>query len=191
MISQSSENKGTYPTKKELILKICEEKGFAIITSKEIESINAELEKALGAEGRTSASYIANVLLEAGKEVHYKDLMVKSQPPEQYKEELENLLQFKDFSQAEQTLRRMTELQRQFKQSGQREGLKYLRQLAEKGHKRCLMIAKNEKVDASKRAEKKEIAFWFKLWLDSPGIFYLWLDLRKQSPEFHEKFGKK
>ena len=178
------------PSKKELILKICSQHNFDVITSREIEMINAALEKELGPEGRTSSSYIANVLLEAGKEVRYQDLLVKSKPLGAYKEKLEGLLQFKDFSQAEQTLQKMDELHKEFKRCGDKEGLTLLRELAEKGQKRCLLIARNEKVDASKRAEKEEMAFWFKLWLDDPAVFFLWLELRKQSPEFREKFAK-
>jgi len=43
-------------------------------------------------------------------------------------------------------------------------------------------------VEAPKRAEKVEIANWFRIWLETPDAFFDWLDVRKQSPEFREKF---
>jgi hypothetical protein len=184
-------DKTHHPTKKELILQICNQENFASITRKEIEIINDFLEKELGPQGRTSPSYIANVLVKAGKDVQYKDILVKTKPPDKHEKELEGLLQFKDLKEAEETIRKMSKLEKQFKQTDYWVGLIYLRQLAEKGHKRCLMIAKNEKVETHKREEKKEIAFWFKLWLDNPGVFDIWLELRKQSREYKEKFGKK
>jgi hypothetical protein len=183
-------DKAHHPTKRERILQICDEENFAFISRKEIETINNRLEKELGSEGRTSPSYIANVLVEAGKDVHYKDILVKTKPPVKYEKELEGLLQFKDLKEAEETIQKMNELQKKIEQSGDEAGLEYLRQLAERGYRRCLMIAKNEKVEMHKREEKKEIAFWFKLWLDNPGIFAIWIELRKKSPEYKEKFAK-
>jgi hypothetical protein len=43
-------------------------------------------------------------------------------------------------------------------------------------------------VEAHKRAEKVEIAGWFRIWLETPDAFFDWLDVRKQSPEFRAKF---
>jgi hypothetical protein len=50
------------------------------------------------------------------------------------------------------------------------------------------MISRNHKVDASKRAQKEEIAHWFAIWLETPDAFFDWLEVRKQSPEFKSKF---
>jgi hypothetical protein len=50
------------------------------------------------------------------------------------------------------------------------------------------MIARNPKVEPPKRAEKEEIANWFRIWLETPDVFFDWLDVRKQSPEFKIKF---
>jgi hypothetical protein len=51
------------------------------------------------------------------------------------------------------------------------------------------MIAHNRKVDESKRAEKAEIAHWFAIWLETPDAFFDWLEVRKASPEFQQKFA--
>jgi len=50
------------------------------------------------------------------------------------------------------------------------------------------MIARSHKVEPQKRAEKTEIANWFRIWLETPDAFFDWLDLRKQSPEFQARF---
>jgi len=50
------------------------------------------------------------------------------------------------------------------------------------------MIARNHKVEPRKRQEKEEISNWFRIWLETPDAFFDWLDVRKQSPEFHAKF---
>jgi hypothetical protein len=43
-------------------------------------------------------------------------------------------------------------------------------------------------VDANKRAEKEEIAHWFAIWLETPDAFFDWLEVRKQSVDFLNKF---
>ena len=50
------------------------------------------------------------------------------------------------------------------------------------------MIAHNHKVQDRKRAEKAEIARWFAVWLETPSAFFDWLEVRRQSAEFQEKF---
>jgi len=59
-----------------------------------------------------------------------------------------------------------------------------------KGKKRALMIANNQKVAPSKRAEKAEIAEWFTIWLQSPEIFENWIEIRKNSKDFQTTFGE-
>jgi hypothetical protein len=45
-------------------------------------------------------------------------------------------------------------------------------------------------VDPGKRAEKEEIMQWFKVWLDTPDLFFDWLEARKASPDFQRRFAK-
>ena len=58
------------------------------------------------------------------------------------------------------------------------------------GKRRAEMISRNRKVAAQKREEKKEIAEWFRIWLEAPDTFFDWLNVRKESPEFKNKFGE-
>jgi hypothetical protein len=51
------------------------------------------------------------------------------------------------------------------------------------------MIAGNKRVSPARRAEKEEIRQWFRVWIENPEVFFDWLELRKQAPEFVEKFG--
>ncbi|MGB8653869.1 MAG: hypothetical protein WCD23_05070, partial [Candidatus Acidiferrales bacterium] len=54
--------------------------------------------------------------------------------------------------------------------------------------RRAEMIARNHKVEARKRAEKEEVARWFGIWLETPEAFFDWLEVRKESPEFQQRF---
>jgi len=62
-------------------------------------------------------------------------------------------------------------------------------EIARLGKRRAEMISLNRKVEARKREEKKEIAEWFRIWLETPEAFFDWLEVRKASPDFRQRFG--
>jgi hypothetical protein len=64
-------------------------------------------------------------------------------------------------------------------------------EVARMGRRRAEMIARNHKVEPEKRAEKEEIMQWFKVWLDMPDVFFDWLEARKTSPDFLQRFAKR
>lgn len=45
------------------------------------------------------------------------------------------------------------------------------------------LAARNQRVAAEKRAVKEEMAAWMLTWLENPGIFPLWVNMREQSLE--------
>jgi len=176
-------------TKKEIILRKAEELRLLKVYRRDLERINEELRRELGEEGTTSLSYIANLLIEAGYEVLYSDFLVDKKLPPEEAELFDELIKFKDFSAAEESLRRMSVLYREFKEKNDRGKLRRLKELADTARRRALLIAENEKVAEKKRKEKKEIAFWFELFRENPELFPDWLDLRKRSSGFKRRFG--
>ena len=49
--------------------------------------------------------------------------------------------------------------------------------------------AKDVSLSPSVREVQAEIAEWLRVWLETPNLFAQWLDLRKQTPAFRQKFG--
>jgi len=49
------------------------------------------------------------------------------------------------------------------------------------------LVSRNEKVDPEKRKQKTEMVEWMLVWLENPGIFDTWVELRKQAIRFAEK----
>jgi hypothetical protein len=175
------------PSRKKEILAIARDMGAKRYSSPEIEQIRRQLIVRLGPAGKTSGDYIASVLSDAGLPVslaHHVDEML------QYDHELHDLLHFSTFGEAEMCIIRLDELMRKFRAEDGKSMEEYLREVALLGRRRAEMIARNRTVDPAKRAEKEEIAHWFAVWLETPDAFFDWLELRKQSPEFREKFGQ-
>lgn len=171
--------------KKKLILEAGRELGVTIFTPAEVEQIRRQLMMRLGAAGRAAPEYIAAVLGQAGFPVRRP-----IQPgPTRYEEEFRDLLKFATLEDAEMCIIRLDELLRKFRQEGDREGASRVITVAQLGHRRAVMIARNAKVDAEKRTEKEEVSRWFKVWLETPEAFFDWLELRKQASEFRQRFG--
>lgn len=172
-------------TKKALILEAARALAKPRYTPAEIEQIRRKLISSLGAQGKTSAEYIVTVLEEAGLRVA---MSTKSDAEGLYEEEFSDLLHFSTLDEAEMCLVRLDELLRKFLAEEERAAAERVREVARLGRRRAEMISRNHKVDATKRAEKEEIANWFAIWLSTPDAFFDWLEVRKQSPDFQTRF---
>ena len=172
-------------TKKTLILQAAREIGAQRFTPAEIDQLRRRLIAEHGEEAKIGTDYIADVLKEAGIKVV---LSLQEEAEDQYEEEFEDLLHFKTLEDAEVSIMRLDELMRKFQAHGERAAVERVLNVARLGKRRAEMIARNAKVEPHKRAEKLEIADWFRIWLETPDAFFDWLDVRKQSPEFQAKF---
>jgi hypothetical protein len=172
-------------TKKSLILQAARQIGVQKWTPAEIDQLRRRLIAEHGEAGKTGSEYIANVLEDAGLKL---ELTLQEEAEDQYEEEFEDLLHFKTLEDAEVSVMRLDELMRKFRSQGEHAAVERVLNVARLGKRRAEMISRNQKVEAPKRAEKEEIANWFRIWLENPDAFFDWLDLRKQSPEFQSKF---
>jgi len=172
-------------TKREMILGAAREIAASKWTPAEIDQLRRRLVAEHGDAGKTGSDYIADVLKSEGWKVL---LTLQEEAEEQYEEEFEDLLHFKTLEDAEVSIMRLDELMRKFRSHGEHAAVERVLNVARLGKRRAEMIARNQKVEPQKRAEKIEIANWFRIWLETPDAFFDWLDVRKQSPEFKAKF---
>lgn len=172
-------------SKKDLILETAREIGASKWTLAEIDQLRRRLQAEHGEPGKTSSDYIADVLKGAGWKVL---LTLQEEAEEQYEEEFEDLLHFKTLEDAEVSIMRLDELMRKFQAHGENAAVERVLGVARLGKRRAEMISRNHKVEPHKRAEKVEIADWFRIWLETPDAFFDWLDVRKQSPDFRSRF---
>jgi len=169
------------PTKKQQILQAARSLGKPKFTPAEIEQVRRMLLAQYGEEGKTSSDYIAAVLQQAGIRVL---LSTRADTEEEYEEQFEDLLHFSRLDEAEMCIVRLDELLRKFRAEGERAAAERVLEIGKLGRRRAEMIARNRKVEAPKRAEKQEISQWFAMWLATPEIFFDWLEVRKQTPEY-------
>ena len=172
-------------TKKALILEAAEAIRAPRWTPAEIDQLRRRLLADHQEAGKVTSEYIVDVLKGAGMKVL---LTQQEEAEDQFEEEFEDLLHFKTLQDAEVSLMRLDELMRRFQAHGETAAVERVLDVARLGKRRAEMIARNHKVEAHKRAEKEEIATWFRIWLETPDAFFNWVDLRKQSPEFRSRF---
>jgi hypothetical protein len=172
-------------SKRDLILETARQIGASKWTLAEIDQLRRRLQAEHGEAGKTSSEYIGDVLKSAGWKVL---LTLQEEAEEQYEEEFEDLLHFRTLEDAEVSIMRLDELMRKFRAHGEHAAVERVLAVARLGKRRAEMISRNQKVEAGKRAEKVEIASWFRIWLETPDAFFDWLDVRKQSPDFKSRF---
>jgi hypothetical protein len=176
------------PIKKQIILEYCRAEALERIGPEQIRAIENELRRRLGSHLKTSPSYIAGVLREAGKAVEYQDRFADPPMEEPYASCLKGALRFHDLASAETSLRKLDGIYRQYREASDRTGMNFVRSLVLKGKLRAGSLAANRRVSPEKRVEKEEIVMWFRIWLETPDLFSDWLDLRKTSEEFRARF---
>lgn len=177
-------------SKKQIILEYSQARGFERVGAQEIRAIEAELRRRLGPDHKAAPSYIANVLREAGARVDYNDRYVTPWMAEPYASRLKGLLRFRDLASAEASLQKLDAVYRQYREVSDRLGTSLVRLLVRRGKERAESLAANSRVSLEKRREKEEIACWFRVWLQISDLFFDWLELRQQSPEFQALFAR-
>jgi hypothetical protein len=169
-----------------MILEAARELSVQRWTTAEVDQLRRKLLADHGEEGKSSNEYIADVLKTMGWKVQLSE---REEAEERFEEEFEDILHFKSLQDAEVSITRLDELARRFQTHGEKAAVERVLEIARLGKRRAEMISHNRKVETQKREEKKEIAEWFRIWLETPDAFFDWLEVRKASPEFREKFG--
>jgi hypothetical protein len=174
-------------TKKEMIAETARQMGIQKWTTAEVDQLRRKLQAEHGEAGKTGNEYVIDVLKNMGLKMQ---LTEREEAEERFEEEFEDILHFKTLQDAEVSLTRLDELWRQFTAHEEPAAAQRVLEIGRLGKRRAEMIARNPKVEVKKREEKQEIAEWFRIWLETPDLFFNWLDVRKSSPAFKEKFGE-
>ena len=175
-------------SKKESILEFAAAQEGKPFGRGEIRKIQAHLRKRLGAGGQTSESYVTQVLVDAGGVINYPNPFVSPPLEEPYGSKLEGALRFDNLRATEKSIGRLQNLYMEYLEAQDRRGTVLVRRLMTRGRDRARSLAASPRVTPQKRQEKKEIAGWFGVWLDTPDLFFDWLEIRKSSKEFKRRF---
>lgn len=80
----------------------------------------------------------------------------------------------------EELSRSLEGLTREYEAGGARRRLA-VRRVVITARRHAEWVSANERVAAEKRALKAEAALWLRTWLDNPGVFAAWAELRREA----------
>jgi hypothetical protein len=175
-------------SKKEMVLEIYDREAMGEVTAREIAIINRGLVEEFGEGGAMAPAEIARLLVDEDLPVRFEQVFRMATPTEKYETLFEGLAMNRSLSDAEESLRRIDELYRKFNRVGDRTGVRFARQTAERAKRNA--VSRSAGLTGLKRTEQEEIAQWFTIWLQTPDLFAQWLELRKASPGFKALVGK-
>lgn len=191
--------KPTAPTKRALIIESWERLGCTMVGEVELRDIQLAVRRQLGPGAEMSPAAIARVLADQGAELRHPEVIefdarwreAKIETDSRQLKGLDELLTARplQLKKAEVLIKKLEKLRQRAETSGDQAALHQVRTVAVNGRQQAELLAKDRKLSQEERAEQAEIVEWLKLWIQTPGLFADWLELRRRSPEFQKKFS--
>jgi len=179
-------------TKNDLIIEVWEKLDCENVGAVEIEAISVAVEGEYGASAVDSPMIIARLLAGEGAELRHSEIMslyVERKSDRPYDAAFRNILAIDDLKSTARSLRKLENLRRRYLSENDREGLRLVRETALRGKLTAEQTAERKNIESTAKLINIEIAAWLTIWIQTPEIFDTWLDLRRGSPEYLDKFG--
>jgi hypothetical protein len=175
-------------SKAELVLEIYDREAMGEVTEREIAIINRGLIEEYGAGGILSPAEIASILIDEDLPVRFDEVFNMNTPDERYEEIFSPGIDTATLTSAETSLKRLHNNLTVLGHQNDRRGQDYARELVIEARQSAVRDAASVTLSTRRRAELKEISEWLGIWLQTPDLFEIWLELRKATAEFRERF---
>ena len=186
-------------TKRELIVAVWDRLERSSIGESELREIQRTIRSQFGAKANESPAAIARVLADEGAELRHPEVIEFDARWREAEIEsdaasfkgLEDLLTGKPLrlKRAEALINKLEKLRKNSERPGNQLALKQVRTMVINARQLAESRAKDRTLDPLERAEQTELAEWLKVWIQTPNLFEDWLELRRRSQDFREKFG--
>lgn len=179
-------------TKTDLIIEVWEKLDCESVGAAEIDAIMTAVDAEYGVAAIDPPMVIARLLADEGAVLRHAEIMrlhVERVSDRPYDAALRNLVRIDDLESAASSIRKLENLRLKYKAENDREGLRLVRDTALAAKRAARAAAERTELEASEKSFNSEIADWFSVWLQTPDIFDAWLDLRRESVEYLDKFG--
>jgi hypothetical protein len=180
-------------TKSELAIEVWEALDCESVGRRELEAIALVVREVFGPGAVESPVILARLLADEGAELRHQEVLeydVERRLDDPYQAMFRNLIRVGNLAEAATTMRNLENLRRKLAGEADREGGRRLLALAVRAKERLLVTAKSPKATALRGHESAEIAEWLTVWLNQPEVFDTWLELRRRSSDFREKFSE-
>lgn len=179
-------------TRPDLIIEVWEALDCESVGARELEQIQQALRERFGGVMLESPASIARVVADEGAVLRHPEVFdFDTKWRESLISEAAPLLSlsFSSLADASESIRKMESWRRKLAaETGKQVELQRLKEFVLKTKQDLQLAGRSSLVDAKTRSEAGEIVQWLNIWVQDPAIFDDWLDLRKRSGEFVEKF---
>jgi hypothetical protein len=187
-------------TKRELIITAWDDLGRSMVGASELRKIQSAIREQFGAGAIESPAAIARALADEGAELRHPEV-IEFDARWREAEIKRNAGRFPRLNivpgskplrlrQAEAFIKRLERVRARSEQTGDKAAGQRARDAAVKAREVAESMAKDRTLDQAIRIEQGEIAEWLAVWLQTPKLFWEWLELRRRSADFREKFCK-
>ena len=157
-------------------------------------AIQKEVEARFGKNSAIGPAAIARILADEGAELGHPEIIEsdaawRKSRLENEAKELGQILtgELLNLDSAAEMIEKLETLRQKFEHEENEHELKQLNAIAIQTRQAALSIARNSSAEQL-RITQSEIAEWLKVWLQTPNLFYDWLELRQRSGEFRRRF---
>ncbi|HSP61483.1 MAG TPA: hypothetical protein VLQ90_00720 [Pyrinomonadaceae bacterium] len=185
-------------TRHELTIEVWVDLGRAAVGENELREIQRAIAKRFGPGAVDSPASIARLLADEGADLRHPEIIEFDARWRQAQIE-KGAADFSVFDrfdaakplrlkQAEALITKLEKLRKKFERAGDAQALRGLKGEAVEARQSVQSLAKSEKLNQRVRGEQAEIAEWLSVWIRTPILFAEWLELRKRSPDFRQRF---
>jgi hypothetical protein len=181
-------------TRHDLIIEVWEALDCESVGARELGQIQELLREKFGEGALESPAAIARIVADEGAVLRHPEVF---DCDTKWRERLISegapvgSLSFSNLADASESIRKLEAWRSTFaRQESKQVELRRLQEFALKTKKDLQLAKRSTLVDPKRRIEAAEIVQWLTIWMQDPLIFEDWLDLRKRSPEFVEKFHR-
>ena len=185
-------------TRNDLTIEVWIGLGRAAVGENELRRIQMAMAKRFGAGAVDSPAAIARLLADEGAELRHPEIIEFDARwrQAQIEKEVADFSVFDRFDMAkpmrlkhaEALIGKLEQLRKKLDRAGDAEALRTLQDEAVNARQNLQSLAKSENLDQRIRGEQGEISEWLAVWIRTPTLFAEWLELRKRSTDFRQRF---
>jgi len=185
-------------TRHELTIEVWVNLGRAAVGENELRGIQRAIAKRFGEGAVDSPASIARLLADEGAELRHPEIIEFDAHwrRAQIEKDAADFSVFDRFDaakplrlkQAEALITKLEKLRQKFEHAGDSQALRSLKDEAVSARQTVQSFAKSEKLTQRVRGEQVEIVEWLSVWIRTPTLFAEWLELRRRSPDFGQRF---
>ena len=179
--------------KQDLVIEVWEKLDCESVGALEIEAIESAVEGQYGKSAVDSPMVIARQLADEGAELRHHEIMelhIRRAEGRPYDAALRNVIKIDSLAEALRSIRELENIRRKYLADGDKEGLRHTREVAVDAKHKLRARLDDIRTDDLTRHVAREVNEWLSHWLQTPQLFADWVEMRRRSPDFIERFGK-